>query len=104
MIGKYIYDVKLDNDQLINEELRLIDHVLKFLVIVPPNDRKLASDMGKFNQFVGALAASYDLLNNAIESDSFIEIIAVTANQIDAFLRLSIVIGFSLRIRRTRFH
>lgn len=97
LIGKYIHDASLDNDERINEELRLVDNILKSLVIVPPRDRKLASDMAKFDQFQGALAASYDLLDNAIESDSFIEVIAVSANQIDAFLRLSIVIAIQLK-------
>jgi hypothetical protein len=95
-IGKYIYDANLDSDERINEELRLVDSILKSLVIVPPSDRKLASDMEKFDRFQGALAASYDLLDNAIESDSFIEVIAVSANQIDAFLRLSIVIALQI--------
>lgn len=96
-IGKYIYDANLDNDERINEELRLVDNILKSLVIVPPRDRKLASDMEKLDRFQGALAASYDLLDNAIESDSFIEVIAVSANQVDAFLRLSIVIAIQLK-------
>jgi len=53
--------------------------------------------MEKFDRFQGALAASYDLLDNAIESDSFTEVIAVSANQIDAFLRLCIVIAIQLK-------
>lgn len=97
LIGKYIYDANLKNDERTNEELRVVDNILKSLVIVPPGDRKLASDMEKFDRFQGALAASYDLLDNAIESDSFIEVIAVSANQIDAFLRLSIVIAIQLK-------
>ncbi|GED22958.1 hypothetical protein [Halomonas halmophila] len=97
LIGKYIHDASLDNDEQINEELRLVDKILKSVVIVPPGDRKLASDMEKFDRFQGALAASYDLLDNAIESDSFVEVIAVSANQIDAFLRLSIVIAIQLK-------
>lgn len=97
LIGKYIYDANLDNDERTNEELRLVDNILKSLVIVPPSDRKLASDMEKFDRFQGALAAPYDLLDNAIESDSFIEVIAISANQIDAFLRLSIVIAIQLK-------
>ncbi|ROT95814.1 hypothetical protein EB809_18485 [Marinobacter sp. R17] len=96
LIGKYIHDASLDNDEQINDELRLVDEILKSVVIVPPGDRKLASDMEKFDRFQGALAASYDFLDNAIESDSFVEVIAVSANQIDAFLRLSIVIAIQL--------
>ncbi|WP_339800446.1 hypothetical protein [uncultured Marinobacter sp.] len=97
LIGKFIYDSNLENDGRINAELRVVDDILKSLVIVPPDDRKLASDMDKLDRFQGALAASYDLLDNAIESDSFIEVIAVSSNQIDAFLRLSIVISIQLK-------
>lgn len=96
LIVKYIYDADLDNDERIERELRVVEDILKSLVVVPPNDRKLASDMDKFDRFEGALAASYDLLNNAIESESFIEVIAISTNQIDAFLRLSIVIATQL--------
>ena len=96
-IGKYIYDANLENDRGIIEELRLVGGILKSLVVVPPCDRKLASDMEKLDRFQGALAASYDLLDNAIESDSFIEVITIAANQIDAFLRLSIVIAIQLK-------
>lgn len=97
LIVKYIYDANLDKDEQIIEDLRLVDNILKSLVIVPPGDRKLASDMEKFDRFQGALAASYDLLDNALESESFIEVIAISANQIDAFLRLSIVIAIQLK-------
>ena len=97
LIGKYIHDASLDSDEKINEELRLVDKILKSVVIVPSEDRKLASDMEKFDRFQGALAASYDLLDNAIESGSFVEVVAVSANQIDAFLRLSIVITIQLK-------
>jgi ribosomal protein L20A (L18A) len=96
LIGKYIHDAELDNDKRIERELRVVKDILKSVVVVPPSDRKLASDMNKFDRFEGALAASYDLLNNAIESESFIEAIAVVTNQIDAFLRLSIVIAIQL--------
>ncbi|WP_309046002.1 hypothetical protein [Marinobacter sediminicola] len=97
LIGKYIHDADLDNDKRIERELRVVKNILASVVVVPPSDRKLASDMNKFDRFEGALAASYDLLNNAIESESFIEVIAVATNQIDAFLRLSIVIAIQLQ-------
>ena len=96
LIGKYIHGADLDNDKRIERELRVVKDILTSLVIVPPGDRDLASDMNKFDRFEGALAASYDLLDNAIESDSFIEVIAIVTNQIDAFLRLSIVIAIQL--------
>ncbi|MCG7500188.1 hypothetical protein MHO82_25380 [Vibrio sp. Of7-15] len=96
LIGKYIYDVSLKNDVRIKEQLALVEDVLNSVVIVPGSDRKLASDLDKFDRFNASLAASHDLLNSAIESESYIEIIAITASQIDAYLRLCIVIAKQL--------
>ncbi len=92
LIGKYIYDASLKDDDRINGQLNIVDKILKSIVIVPVNDRQLASDLDKFDRFTGSLAASHDLLNSAIDSGSYIEIIAISANQIDAYLRLSLVI------------
>ena len=55
--------------------------------------------MNKYDRFFDALAASHDLLNSAIESTSFIEIIAIVANQIDAYLRLTIVLANQINTR-----
>jgi len=99
LIGKYIYDAFLNEEERIKKQLSLVDEAINSIVIVPPKDRRLASDLDKFDRFTGALAASYDLLDAAIESQSYIEIIALSANQIDAFLRLSIVISIQIKNR-----
>lgn len=96
-IGKYIYDAGLENDKRIISQLSIVDQVLNSIVIVPLNDRKLAANLDKYDRFTGALAASYDLLDASIESDSYIEIIAISANQIDAYLRLSLVLALQLK-------
>lgn len=93
MIGKYIYDAALKGDARIKEQLKVVKSILNSVVIVHESDRKLAADLDKFDRFNASLAASHDLLHSAIESGSFIEIIAISANQIDAYLRLSIVIA-----------
>ncbi len=38
------------------------------------------------------MIASFDLWQKALENDSFIELVVITSNQIDAFLRLSIIL------------
>lgn len=96
LIGKYIYDVGLKNDKRIIEQLTIVGQILNSVVIVPIHERKLASNLNKFDRFTGSLAASHDLLHSSIESESYIEIIAISANQIDAYLRLSIVIAKQL--------
>lgn len=42
--------------------------------------------------FVASLAASFDLRNKAMENVSLIEMIIVVANQIDAYLRMSLML------------
>ncbi len=96
LIGKYIYDAGLEGDERIAEQIKTVNQILNSVVIVPQSDRKLAADLDKFDRFTGSLAASHDLLNAAIDSESFVEIIAIAANQIDAYLRLSLVIARQL--------
>jgi len=97
LIGKYIHDTKLKNDPRIEEQLKIVRTILNTVVIVPQTDRKLAADLDKSDRFHASLAASHDLLFSAIESESYIEIIAIAANQIDAYLRLSIVIAKQIK-------
>jgi len=96
LIGKYIYDAGLEGDKRIAEQLAIVNQILYSVVIVPESDRKLAADLDKFDRFTGSLAASHDLLYTAIDAGACIEIIAITANQIDAYLRLSLVIAKQL--------
>jgi hypothetical protein len=96
LIGKYIYDADLEGDKRIAEQLAIVNQILYSVVIVPQSDRKLAADLDKFDRFTGALAASHDLLYAAIDAGACIEIIAIAANQIDAYLRLSLVIAKQL--------
>ena len=96
LIGKYIYDANLEGDNRIAAQLAIVNQILNSVVIVPKSDRKLAADLDKFDRFTGSLAASHDLLYAAIDAGACIEIIAITANQIDAYLRLSLVIAKQL--------
>ncbi|WP_219093938.1 hypothetical protein [Pseudomonas sp. UMAB-40] len=96
LIGKYIYDADLEGDKRIAEQLAIVNQILNSVVIVPQSDRKLAADLDKFDRFTGSLAASHDLLYTAIDAEACIEIIAIAANQIDAYLRLSLVIAKQL--------
>ena len=97
LIGKYIYDAEFEGDKRIAEQLAIVNRILYSVVIVPKSDRKLAADLDKFDRFTGSLAASHDLLYTAIDARACIEIIAITANQIDAYLRLSLVIAKQLK-------
>lgn len=97
LIGKYIYDADLEGDHRVAVELAMVNQILNSVVIVPKSDRKLAADLDKFDRFTGSLAASHDLLSTAIDAGAYVQIIAISANQIDAYLRLSLVIMKQLK-------
>ena len=100
--AKYIYSKRDESKKKIFDELEKVNTVLKTFRLIPKEDRHCACDLDKYDNFLMSLCASYDLLYNAIESESFIEILVVSANQIDAFLRLSIILF--KQISKTTFH
>lgn len=57
-----------------------------------PGSRVLATHNYRYEKFVAALGATFDLQFRALENESTIELIIINANQIDAYLRLSIVL------------
>lgn len=97
LIGKYIYSRELRGDTRILEQLKLIDKILNRIKVIPIQDRPLAANLDKYDRFLTSLVASHDLLDVAINSGSYIEIVVLATNQIDAFLRLSIVLAKQLR-------
>jgi len=96
LICKYIYRRELRGDTRILEQLKLVDKVLKRIKVIPIRDRPLAANLDKYDRFLASLVASHDLLDAAINSGSYIEIVVIATNQIDAFLRLSIVLAKQL--------
>jgi len=91
-MAKCIYSRK---DRKRSKVKKLIKHVRKSLEsfrIIPKLDRNHAIALNKYDNFIGSLGSSYDLREKAFKSSSNIEIIAITSNQIDAFLRISIVL------------
>lgn len=97
LIGKYIYRKEYRDDTRIISQLKQVQLALDSIRVIPPKDRELAASLDKYDRFLASLVASYDLLNAAIESDSYIEIIVLSTNQIDAFLRLAIVLCKQLK-------
>ncbi len=91
-LAKYIYSAEKRNDKMTLEQIGKAHKALKTFRVISQNDRKLAANLNKYDNFIGSLAASYDLLNHAIENDSYIELIVILSNQTDAFLRMSIIL------------
>jgi len=91
-MAKYIYSSDLRNNDKIKDELNKVKLALKSLRVIPQIDRELAANLDKHDNFLASLAASYDLLNNAYKSESYIELVVILSNQIDAFLRSAIIL------------
>ncbi|TDX09454.1 hypothetical protein [Flavobacterium sp. S87F.05.LMB.W.Kidney.N] len=90
-MAKYIYDTKDEKSEKISEELIKVMKALKTLQLLSSERRAEAIEIDKYEKFMSSLAASFDLLNIAYKNSSEIEIIIIIANQIDAYLRLAIV-------------
>lgn len=99
-MAKYIYSAKHRKNKEIEAQLGLVQLALDSLRVIPISDRSLAANLAKYDNFLGSLIASHDLLYKAMESESYIELVVLLANQIDAFLRLSIVLKMQL-VRET---
>ena len=96
-MAKCIYAAKNRKISKVKKLLEDSRKALESLRIIPESDRRFAIALNKYDNFLGSLGSSYDLRERALKSDSHIEIIAIVSNQIDAFLRISIVLKKQLQ-------
>ncbi len=95
-MAKYIFQPNESNKKIIEGELLKVKKTLSTIICLSPEKRMLAISYDRYEKFNASLAASFDLKNKAIENKSFIELIIINANQIDAYLRLCIVFKFQI--------
>jgi hypothetical protein len=93
---KYIYDALKRESSPIKDEIKKARIALVTFLVVHEEDKEsfLASD--RIDKFMGSLMASEDLSNRAYKSNSSIELVILLANQIDAILRLSLILNYQL--------
>jgi len=91
ILSKYIYDSERASDPAVIAELEKAKKALSTVQLLSPDKRKLAHDLDKYEKFMASLSASFDLKAQAMEHVSLIELSIITASQIDAYLRLAIV-------------
>jgi hypothetical protein len=101
-MAKYIYDTAKENDPLIKTELEKVENALSTLELISVDKRSLAIEFDKYEKFMASLAASFDLKNRAIKNESLIELLIIIANQIDAYLRMAIVMKKQLNEKTNR--
>ncbi|SDS21956.1 hypothetical protein SAMN05192545_0993 [Maribacter dokdonensis] len=91
-MAKCIYSATDQNHTAVEDLIKQSRESLDTFRLIPLEDRNHAINLNKYDNFIGSLASSYDLRERAMESKSYIEIIAIVSNQIDAFLRMSILL------------
>lgn len=95
-MAKYIYRPLLVDEQLVLKEIDKAEECLKSLMFIEPQSRKQAIHFYRYEKFLSALAATFDLTQRAQENESSIELIIIYASQIDAYLRLCIVLKYQI--------
>lgn len=101
-MAKYIYDTSKQDDLEIKNELLKTEIALATLQLISPDKRNLAIEFDKYENFMASLCASFDLKNKAIQNESIIELLIIIANQIDAYLRMAIVMKKQLKEKSNR--
>jgi hypothetical protein len=91
-MAKCIYSAKHRKLPKVQKFIKEAKELLGLFIVIPVKDRSHAINLNKYDNFIGSLASSYDLKKKAIKSRSYIELIAIVSNQIDAFLRMSILL------------
>jgi hypothetical protein len=101
-MAKYIYSTSKEKSKKVAVELEKAVKALSTLELISVDKRELAIEVDKYEKFMASLCASFDLKNKALESRSPIELLVIIANQIDAYLRMSIVMKKQLNEKTDR--
>ncbi len=100
---KFIFDKSLENDRKTLEEIEQVKEALATLEFISEGNRKYALIADRYEKFMAAPGASSDLKISALEKDSFIEYTIIAANQIDAYLRISLILEGQLNSNSDEF-
>jgi len=95
----FIYESHKREQKNVKYEIFKVQKSLPTFMFIPPEERTKFLNSRRFEMFMGSLATSTDLLNEASKNGSFIEQVVIIANRIDAFLRLSIILTNQLKNR-----
>lgn len=96
-MAKYVCQPNDFNRSQIKSEVKKVNESLATLMCLSKERRSLAVGLDRFDKFMMSLGASFDLKNDALVNKCFIQLIIVTANQIDAYLRVCIVLCYQLK-------
>lgn len=88
------YIVKTAQKELekVKHELDEIREILSSVKFIKPEFREKVIQLRRFDLFMASIAAVIDLQNKSIQNKSVIEYVVLSANHIDALLRLAIIL------------
>ena len=93
--------VDIDNVKFA-EYLSETQEVIKSFRVIEPEHRQDKLILYILTSFIKGIAASMVILNNAVEHNAFIEATCILANQVDALLRIGIVLKSQLINRNNK--
>jgi len=102
-MAKYVCQPTTLNTRVIAQQIALVEKSLSTLMCLSPDRREFAISYDRFDKFNASLAASFDLKIKAMKSNSFIELIMLSGNQIDAYLRLCVVLRLQIEEKTNLF-
>lgn len=91
-MAKYIYDAKNREEKNIIGEIDKAKKALETLIFVEEELREPVLAHFQFDKFMFSLASSQDLTSKAYKDNNPIELVVLLANQIDAGLRLALIL------------
>jgi hypothetical protein len=103
IMAKLIYDRESEKEESFSSVIEQVKKSLSTLQLYSPERRTEAFNHDKFEKFVASIAASHDIKTAALHNHSFIEFTIIVANQIDAYLRMSIILNTQLKNKNDSF-
>ncbi|MFY7727941.1 MAG: hypothetical protein ACOVRN_00340 [Flavobacterium sp.] len=95
---KYISDNNSSSNEKIKEEINKAKTSINSLLFIEDKYKNQVLADERFNKFMISLGASIDLKNRAYANNSPIELVILLANQIDALLRLVLILHKQLKL------
>ncbi|MGY8911290.1 MAG: hypothetical protein ACKVIG_15735 [Flavobacteriales bacterium] len=84
-------DKELDN-RTVSEKLNIVRSVIKNFKLIEENKKDSTLNYYRFDMFLQGIGATSLILSKAVANKAFIEATCILANQIDALLRIGIVL------------
>lgn len=98
-IAKYIYYAKNRSKKKIKNEIEKAKKSLETLIFVEEEIREPILARFQFEKFMFSIASSIDLTSKAYKNNNPIELVVLFANQIDAGLRLALILNEQIKTK-----